>query len=135
MRLKKPAATALIFSTGRVVLSGTKSLYDCNKAGRKIARILQKKYPLAKYKDVLIQNIVGSAFLNRKLCLSEIVMKNPSLGLTFEPELFPGMIFQSHLDNVKILIFQSSKFVITGCKNAKIMDDAYLNLIRKMIID
>ncbi len=42
MRLQKPKTTALIFKSGKMVITGAKSEYDCNLAGRKYAKIIDK---------------------------------------------------------------------------------------------
>lgn len=42
MRIRQPRATCLIFSSGKLNCSGTKSEKDARKASRKFARILQK---------------------------------------------------------------------------------------------
>lgn len=42
MRLQKPKTTALIFKSGKMVITGAKSEYDCSLAGRKYAKIIDK---------------------------------------------------------------------------------------------
>lgn len=42
MRLQKPKTTALIFRSGKMVITGAKSEQDCNLAGRKYAKIIDK---------------------------------------------------------------------------------------------
>lgn len=42
MRLQKPKTTALIFKSGKMVITGAKSEYDCLLAGRKYAKIIDK---------------------------------------------------------------------------------------------
>ena len=42
MRLQKPKTTALIFRSGKMVITGAKSETDCSLAGRKYAKIIYK---------------------------------------------------------------------------------------------
>jgi transcription initiation factor TFIID TATA-box-binding protein len=36
---------------------------------------------------------------------------------TYEPELFPGLIYRMHEPKIVLLIFASGKIVLTGAKN------------------
>src|SRR5437763_10608110 len=60
MRIREPKTTALIFASGKMVVTGAKSEDDSKLASRKYARIIQKLGFNAKFTDFKIQNIVGS---------------------------------------------------------------------------
>jgi hypothetical protein len=60
MRIREPKTTALVFASGKVVVTGAKSEDDSRLASRKYARIIQKLGFEAKFQDFKIQNIVGS---------------------------------------------------------------------------
>jgi transcription initiation factor TFIID TATA-box-binding protein len=60
MRIREPKTTALVFASGKVVVTGAKSEDDSRLAARKYARIIQKLGFEAKFQDFKIQNIVGS---------------------------------------------------------------------------
>lgn len=60
MRIREPKTTALIFASGKMVVTGAKSEDDSRLAARKYARIVQKLGFPAKFTDFKIQNIVGS---------------------------------------------------------------------------
>lgn len=60
MRIRDPKTTALIFASGKMVVTGAKSEDDSKLAARKYARIVQKLGFQAKFTDFKIQNIVGS---------------------------------------------------------------------------
>ena len=60
MRIRKPNATALIFASGKVVVTGTKTEEEALLASRKFGRIVQLLgYPV-KFLDFKIQNMVAS---------------------------------------------------------------------------
>merc|ERR1712023_444651 len=59
MRIREPKTTALIFASGKMVVTGAKSEDDSKLASRKYARIIQKLGFNAKFTDFKIQNIVG----------------------------------------------------------------------------
>ena len=60
MRIREPKTTALVFASGKVVVTGAKSEDDSRLAARKFARIIQKLGFETKFTDFKIQNIVGS---------------------------------------------------------------------------
>ncbi|KAJ2993658.1 TATA-box-binding protein [Globomyces sp. JEL0801] len=60
MRIREPKTTALIFASGKMVVTGAKSEEQSKLAARKYARIVQKLGFQAKFTDFKIQNIVGS---------------------------------------------------------------------------
>lgn len=60
MRIREPKTTALIFASGKMVVTGAKSEDDSRLASRKYARIIQKLGFEAKFTEFKIQNIVGS---------------------------------------------------------------------------
>ena len=60
MRIRDPKTTALIFASGKMVVTGAKSEDDSRLASRKYARIIQKLGFNAKFTDFKIQNIVVS---------------------------------------------------------------------------
>jgi hypothetical protein len=60
MRIRDPKTTALIFASGKMVVTGAKSEDDSKLASRKYARIIQKLGFNAKFTEFKIQNIVGS---------------------------------------------------------------------------
>ncbi len=61
MRIREPKTTALVFNTGKMVITGAKSEQLARLAARKYARIIQKLgFPEVRFLDFKIQNLVGS---------------------------------------------------------------------------
>ena len=60
MRIRDPKTTALIFASGKMVVTGAKSEDDSRLASRKYTRIVQKLGFDAKFSEFKIQNIVSS---------------------------------------------------------------------------
>lgn len=58
MRIRDPKTTALIFRSGKMVVTGAKSEEDARMAARKYARIIQKLDFPARFADFKIQNMV-----------------------------------------------------------------------------
>lgn len=124
MRIRSPRTTALIFSSGKMVCTGAKSEDDSRLAARKYARIIQKLGFPAKFMDFKIQNIVGS--IDVGFCLRlECFHTCHSQFCSYEPELFPGLIYRLHEPKVVLLIFVSGKVVITGAKLRVEINEAF----------
>jgi len=127
IRLGKPTCTVLLFTSGKMVLTGCKSLLDCILASKIVCNMLTQGFPgnIFTLEDIKIQNIVGNALVK--------MQKNESLDLprfysdfnifcTYQPNMFPGLIYRPTSLPIVLLLFFSGKVVITGAKN---MQDVY----------
>ncbi|KAK4701074.1 transcription initiation factor TFIID TATA-box-binding protein, partial [Phenoliferia sp. Uapishka_3] len=115
MRIREPKTTALVFASGKVVVTGAKSEDDSRLASRKYARIIQKLGFEAKFLDFKIQNIVGSCDVKFPIRLEGLAYSHGHFS-SYEPELFPGLIYRMVKPKVVLLIFVSGKIVLTGAK-------------------
>ncbi|KAG6493168.1 hypothetical protein ZIOFF_048145 [Zingiber officinale] len=122
MRIREPKTTALIFASGKMVCTGAKSEQQSKLAARKYARIIQKLGFPAKFKDFKIQNIVGSCDVKFPIRLEGLAYSHGAF-CSYEPELFPGLIYRMKQPKIVLLIFVSGKIVITG---AKVREETYL---------
>jgi transcription initiation factor TFIID TATA-box-binding protein len=121
MRIRDPKTTALIFASGKMVVTGAKSEDDSKLASRKYARIIQKLGFAAKFTDFKIQNIVGSCDIKFPIRLEGLASKHHPFS-SYEPELFPGLIYRMIKPKIVLLIFVSGKIVLTG---AKVREEIY----------
>ncbi|KAL7664104.1 TATA-box binding protein [[Candida] zeylanoides] len=115
MRIREPKTTALIFASGKMVVTGAKSEDDSKLASRKYARIIQKLGFDAKFTDFKIQNIVGSCDVKFPIRLEGLAFSHGTFS-SYEPELFPGLIYRMVKPKIVLLIFVSGKIVLTGAK-------------------
>ncbi|GAA5822724.1 hypothetical protein JCM10212_001593 [Sporobolomyces blumeae] len=115
MRIREPKTTALVFASGKVVVTGAKSEDDSRLAARKYARIIQKLGFETKFTDFKIQNIVGSCDVKFPIRLEGLAFSHGAFS-SYEPELFPGLIYRMQKPKVVLLIFVSGKIVLTGAK-------------------
>ena len=86
-----------------MVCTGAKSEEDSRLAARKYARILQKLGFPTKFKDFKIQNMVGSCDVKFSIRL-EVLDKAHRQFSSYEPELFPGLIYRSVTSSMLLLI-------------------------------
>ncbi|XP_051184309.1 TATA-box-binding protein 2 isoform X1 [Lolium perenne] len=115
MRIREPKTTALIFASGKMVCTGAKSEEQSKLAARKYARIIQKLNFPAKFKEFTIQNIVASCDVKFPIRLEGLAYSHGAFA-SYEPELFPGLIYRMRQPKIVLLIFVSGKIVLTGAK-------------------
>ncbi|RNA23947.1 TATA-box-binding [Brachionus plicatilis] len=127
MRIRVPRTTALIFSSGKMVCTGAKSETESKLAARKYARIIQKLGFPAKFMDFKIQNIVGCADIQFIVRLESLHTYHTRF-CSYEPEIFPGLIYRMLQPKVVLLVFVSGKVVITGAKTREEIYEAFNNL-------
>ncbi|EPE05681.1 rna polymerase i and iii transcription factor complex component [Ophiostoma piceae UAMH 11346] len=107
--------------SGKMVVTGAKSEDDSKLASRKYARIIQKLGFNAKFTDFKIQNIVGSCDIKFPIRLEGLASRHHNFS-SYEPELFPGLIYRMIKPKIVLLIFVSGKIVLTG---AKVREEIY----------
>eukprot|EP00897_Mesotaenium_endlicherianum_P010732 jgi/Mesen1/9688/ME000680S09088 len=116
IRIREPKTTALIFASGKMVCTGAKSEDQSRLAARKYARIIQKLgNDQVRFKDFKIQNIVGSCDVKFPIRLEGLQIAHQHFS-SYEPELFPGLIYRMKQPKIVLLIFVSGKIVLTGAK-------------------
>ena len=121
MRIKEPKTTALIFSSGKMVCTGARTEEASKQASRTYAKIIMKLGFPVKFTEFTVQNIVASGDVKFPIRLEGLA--NSYLKFcSYEPEMFPGLIFHMIEPKIVLLIFVSGKIVLTGAKNR---DDIY----------
>lgn len=128
-RLKRPKTATLIFGSGKMVCTGSKSEQQAKAAVKKVVKELQSNGIIILSKPkIVIQNIVASASLGGSIDLEKAVrtMEN----VMYEPEQFPGLIYRMSDPKVVMLLFASGKLVCTGAKNEQMVKDAVDKLSR-----
>ncbi|NXY05201.1 TBPL2 protein, partial [Pteruthius melanotis] len=127
MRIREPRTTALIFSSGKMVCTGAKSEEQSRLAARKYARVVQKLGFPAKFLDFKIQNMVGTCDVRFPIRLEGLVLTHQQFS-SYEPELFPGLIYRMVKPRIVLLIFVSGKVVLTGAKDRSEIYEAFENI-------
>ena len=117
-RLKSPKTATLLFRTGKMVCTGSKSEEFARKAVKTVVQKLRKgKIKIKKEATVTIQNIVASISLGGRVDLEQAARTLPRS--MYEPEQFPGLIHRMLDPKTVILIFSTGKLVCTGGKTKK----------------
>ena len=82
----QPKTTALIFASGKMVVTGAKSEDDSHLAARKFARLIQKLGFDAQFKDFAIQNVTASGDVKFPIWLEGLYEKHQTFS-SWEPEV------------------------------------------------
>eukprot|EP00047_Mylnosiga_fluctuans_P007872 m.5229 g.5229 ORF g.5229 m.5229 type:complete len:199 (-) comp1984_c0_seq1:194-790(-) len=133
MRIREPRTTALVFSTGKMVCTGAKSEDNAYVAARKFARIVQKLGYKVSFKDFKVVNMVARCDVRFPIRLEGLALSH-SYCCTYEPELFPGLVYRMYSPKLTFLIFVSGKIVLTGGRSREQMQEAFENLYPPLLL-
>lgn len=133
LRIRDPRTTALAFASGNMVCTGAKLEVLSRLAGRKYVRVLQKHGIPVSFRNFKIQNIVASAEVPHTLKLMEL---SRAYGpyVSYEPDLFPGLVFRTTAPKLVFLLFRSGKIVITGAKCRSEIAETFRSLFYGIIV-
>ena len=112
LKIVNPRATALIFSTGKMVLTGLDDVELIKVAVKKIIKDLSNIDVELFNPKIAIHNIVATSDLGVRLDLDRgiIVLKRS----VYEPEIFPALTYRMQDPKAVLLLFSSGKIVCTG---------------------
>lgn len=113
-RREKPKATIIMFSTGKIVSTGTNSEGE---AKRSIEATINE-IGVEEYPPICVENIVAVADLRKRIYLEGLVQKRSFLdNVIYDPEIFPALIYRHK--GVTMLIFGTGKITVVGAKTEK----------------
>ena len=127
IRIKSPNCTTLLFSSGKLVVTGGRDWFECVLASLCVCRILRDAFPARGFRLVNceVQNIVGHVEMpigeGGVLDLQSMYGKL-ELNCLYQRQMFPGLIYRPEASPVVLLCFFSGKVVITG---GKTVDDVH----------
>jgi transcription initiation factor TFIID TATA-box-binding protein len=110
-----------------MIVTGAKSLEDSTNAAKKYTAIIQKVGFPAKFNDFKVQNMTATCDVGFPIRLEGFIYAH-SANATYEPELFPGLVYRMAVPKVVLLIFVSGKVVVTGAKTAEDLSSAIENI-------
>lgn len=112
-RMQSPRASALVFSQGKIVCTGTKSMDALKEAMEQIVKNLSSVgFRLPQKYTTTVENIVASSAIDADLNLDEIAFQLENSE--YEPEQFPGLVYRISQPRVAFLLFKSGRIIITG---------------------
>jgi len=129
LRVKKPKSAVLVFSSGNLVCTGTKSTGQVREVISSVIRQLRKiGIHITTKPKIEVQNIVASGKINMKLNLNELSLDLENTE--YEPEQFPGLVYKLTKPNATFLLFSNGKLVCTGTKNKQQLEESMKQLLK-----
>ncbi len=131
IRIKEPKTSALIFSSGKIVCTGARTMANVHESIRKIIKSLEKiNVKIKTFPEVKIQNIVAAGSVGMDLNLNVLAMKLENTE--YEPEQFPGLVYKLPEQKATFLLFSNGKVVCTGTKSEEEVNRALDKLIENL---
>ena len=134
MRIKEPKSVALIFNSGKMVCAGAKNEEDSKTAAKKFAKTVKKLVNEVIFKNFRIINMVATCDFKFRIHLTKLNSeisyklrktlnsKELEKKISYEPQIFPGLIYHMDKPKLAVLIFSSGKVNFVGIKKK---DDAF----------
>ena len=123
LRVKKPKSAVLVFSSGNLVCTGTKSVAQVKEVIDQVIKQLGKiGVRITDKPKITVQNIVASGTINVDLNLNILALQLENTE--YEPEQFPGLVYKLDNPTTTFLLFSNGKLVCTGTKNKQQLEEA-----------
>ncbi|OPX70956.1 MAG: TATA-box-binding protein 2 [Methanoregulaceae archaeon PtaB.Bin009] len=116
-RMENPKIASLIFSSGKVVLTGIRDQDSLDK-GLSMIIAAMKEAGVDTYPEprVGVTNIVCSYDIGKNINLNKVVITLNLENIEYEPEQFPGLVYRIKDPKIVALLFSSGKIILTGGK-------------------
>lgn len=124
LRQREPKSCALVFASGKMQVLGTRSVADARLAARKFARIIQKLGYQVRMTGFNVQNLVAHVNVKFTVRLEGLLATRHSAFCSYEPEIFPGLIYRIVKPKVSLLVFTTGKIVLLGAKREEDLEEA-----------
>ena len=113
-RAEEPRASFLIFRTGKMICTGSKSEGDVYKAVERLVEAFKRGGITVGEPKVEINNMVALVDLKSEVNLEKAarLLENS----IYEPDQFPGLIYRVHEPKASFLIFAAGKAICTGAR-------------------
>ena len=127
LRVKEPKSAVLVFSSGNLVCTGTKSVQQVKQVIDSVIKQLRKiNVRITDTPKINVQNIVASGSIDLMLNLNLLALELENTE--YEPEQFPGLVYKLDEPTATFLLFSNGKLVCTGTKTRKQLDESMTKL-------
>jgi len=138
-RIKDPRAASLIFSSGKIVCTGARSVDKAKIAVHKVVDDMRKLgIDMPQKFEINVENIVASTSIavKGKLNLEQICFSLENAE--YEPEQFPGLVYRITDPRVAFLLFGTGKIICTGARKLEeihIALDKFMKHLQEIGVD
>jgi len=131
LRIKKPKSAVLVFSSGNLVCTGTKSVAQVKQVIDEVIKQIAKiGVKVTDKPKITVQNIVASGSIDMSLNLNILALQLENTE--YEPEQFPGLVYKLEDPTATFLLFSNGKLVCTGTKNKEQLEESMKQLQRNI---
>ena len=116
MRIRDPRTTALVFQSGKMVVTGARTPELLHRAARKFGAIIKRVGFAPRFDGFAVQNVVATCDTKFQIRLEALVYAHAKFA-SYEPELFPGLVYRMLTPKCVFLVFVSGRIVLTGGKS------------------
>lgn len=142
LRLVRPNCTILLFTSGKLVITGSKSFSEALLSAYRIRALLRRtcvgqQFTITGFE---IQNVVSHCELvvgEGEILDIEALYERYHIYSTYQSHIFPGLIFRYPNLKVVALMFFSGKVVLTGAKSLNDIDegwDVIFSLLKSYVV-
>ncbi len=123
LRIDKPKSAVLVFSSGNLVCTGTKSVAQVKEVIKAVIKQIAKiGVKVTQVPKITVQNIVASGSIDLSLNLNVLALQLENTE--YEPEQFPGLVYKLDEPTATFLLFSNGKLVCTGTKNKQQLEES-----------
>ena len=127
LRVEKPKSAVLVFSSGNLVCTGTKSTAQVKEVIKAVIKQIAKiGVKITIFPKITVQNIVASGSIDYNLNLNTLALQLENTE--YEPEQFPGLVYKLNDPTATFLLFSNGKLVCTGTKNKQQLEESMIQL-------
>jgi transcription initiation factor TFIID TATA-box-binding protein len=131
LRIKKPKSAVLVFSSGNLVCTGTKSVAQVKAVIDEVIKQIGKiGVKITDKPKITVQNIVASGSIDMTLNLNILALQLENTE--YEPEQFPGLVYKLEDPTATFLLFSNGKLVCTGTKNKDQLEESMRQLNKNL---
>jgi transcription initiation factor TFIID TATA-box-binding protein len=130
MRLRDLQATGIFFASGKLIVTEVDSMQMAELACVEFRNVIEKvgfKPKEFGAMDFKVKNIMGTTDMGFPIRLEELSYAHSDFA-SYEPEVFPGLVYRLDRSEVVFLIFSSGKIVLTGGKKRSDLRSALTKL-------
>ncbi|CAJ1891516.1 unnamed protein product [Cylindrotheca closterium] len=127
MRLTQLQTVGVMFASGKLIITEADSIAKAESACKEFRLVIEKigfKPKEFGAMDFKIKNVMGTANVGFPIKLEELSYAHSDYT-SYEPEVFPGLVYRMDRTEVVILVFSSGKIVLTGSRKRTDLKNAY----------
>jgi len=114
MKMRYPKCTAYMWSSGKVVCTGSTSAANSRKSALKFVKRLRKIGFQAKFSGYKVVNVLATAKMPFEVDIQMFSVANQGKQCSYEPEIHPGVAFRDLEAKAALKIFSTGSITVTA---------------------